>query len=175
MMALAYFITFSTYGAWLHGTDRGKGSVDRLHNIHGTPFVEPDAQRERDAAARMNEPPYILHENARTIVRDAIVATCAEKAWLLRALHVRSNHVPLVVSADRDPGRLMSDLKARASRELNRATIDAQAKRWTRHGSTRHLFDEASVAAAVAYTLDKQGARMAYFDPTEKEREPRAK
>jgi hypothetical protein len=28
-MPLAYFITFTTYGTWLHGTAKGNGSVDR--------------------------------------------------------------------------------------------------------------------------------------------------
>ena len=56
-------------------------------------------------------------------------------------------------------------VKARASRDLNRSGTDANVKRWTRHGSTRHLFDEASVAAAVAYTLDEQGVPMAVYDP----------
>jgi hypothetical protein len=41
---LAYFITFSTYGAWLHG--RGVGSVDKLHNEVGTPFLAADAEQE---------------------------------------------------------------------------------------------------------------------------------
>ena len=31
-MALAYFITFTTYGTWLPGSVKGKGSVDREHN-----------------------------------------------------------------------------------------------------------------------------------------------
>ena len=69
----------------------------------------------------------------------------------------------VVVSAEREPGRLMSDLKARASRELNRSGTDANEKRWARHGSTRHLLDEATVAAAVAYTLDEQGSPMAVY------------
>ena len=64
----------------------------------------------------------------------------------------------------------MSDLKARASRELNRTGTDANDKRWTRHGSTRHLFDDASVAAAVAYTLDEQGSPMAVYDPPRESR-----
>ncbi len=164
-MPLAYFITFSTYGTWLHGTDKGNGSVDHHHNAFGAPFVTPDNEREERAARRMTDPPYVLHEMARTIVRDAIVALCTEKDWMLLALHVRTNHVHSVISAQREPGRLMSDLKARASRELNRFGTDANAKHWTRHGSTRHLFDERSVAAAVAYTLDEQGPRMAIYDP----------
>jgi hypothetical protein len=74
----------------------------------------------------------------------------------------------VVISADCDPGRLMSDLKARASRELNRQGFDDTDRiRWTRHGSTRHLFDIRSVEERAKYTLDEQGARMAYFDAKE--------
>ena len=164
-MALAYFITFSTYGTWLHGTDKAQGSVDRQHNVYGTPFVAPDRARENQAAVRMTDPPYTLPESARGIVCEAIVGICRDNGWRLHALHVRTNHVHVVVSAEREPGRLMSDLKARASRELNRLGTDNSVKRWTRHGSTRHLFDEASVAAAVAYTLDEQGPPMATYDP----------
>jgi hypothetical protein len=108
-MPLAYFITFSTYGTELHGTQKGRGSVDRTHNQYGTPFVSPDPVRELAAVNRMNEPPYLLSEAARQIVCDAMVAICREKDWQLLALQVRSNHVHVVVSADRDPGRLMSD------------------------------------------------------------------
>ena len=172
-MALAYFITFSTYGTWLHGADKGNGSVDRQHNVFGTPFLSPDSEREEWAAHLMTEPPYVLEESARTVVRDAIVDFCREKCWTLLALHVRTNHVHAVISADREPGRLMSDLKSRASRDLNRAGTDISTKRWTRHGSTRHLFDDTSVAAAIAYTLDEQGSPMATYDPRPKE--PRTK
>jgi REP element-mobilizing transposase RayT len=120
----------------------------------------------------MVDPPYVLEDTARTIARDAIVAYCEEKNWTLLALHVRTNHVHLVLSAERELGRLMSDLKARASRELNRSGTDSNAKRWTRHGSTRHLFDDAAVDAAVAYTLDEQGPAMAVFDSRSHEKPP---
>ena len=164
MMPLAYFITFSTYGTWLHGSDKGEGSVDRNHNVYGTPFLAPDPVRRERAARRMTDPPYVLHETARTIVRDAIVELCEEKHWTLLALHVRTNHVHVVLAGDRKPDRLMSDLKARASRELKRQGENSRLKRWTRHGSTRYLFDETSVEAAVEYTLDEQGPPMAIYD-----------
>ena len=164
-MALAYFITFTTYGTWLHGTDKGAGSVDRHHNVYGTPFISADHERERLAEEKMTGPPYRLREAARTLVRDAIVGLCQEKNWTLLALHVRTNHVHVVLSADRNPKRLRSDLKARASRELNRSGVDTNDKRWTRGGSGRHLFDEASIEAAVRYVLDEQGPPMAVYDP----------
>jgi hypothetical protein len=40
---LAYFITFTCHGTWLHGDERG--SVDRGHNAPGTPFLPPDEPR----------------------------------------------------------------------------------------------------------------------------------
>jgi hypothetical protein len=67
----------------------------------------------------------------------------------------------------------MADLKARASRNLTMAGFDDTGrKRWTRHGSTRHLFFEEAVNGAVHYTLDEQGERMAWY---ERPKEPRTK
>jgi REP element-mobilizing transposase RayT len=172
-MALAYFITFTTYGAWLHGTERGKGSVDREHNVFGAEFVEPDAEREGESRDAMAQPVYVMDAARRDIVRDAIVSIAREKGWQLLAVHVRSNHVHVVISADRDPGRLMGDLKARASRDLTRAGFEnADRRRWTRHGSTRHLFTTEEVEQKVEYTLDEQGTPMSVYDGRN---EPRTK
>lgn len=59
----------------------------------------------------------------------------------------------------------MSDMKGRASHELTRAGFgDAKRKRWTRHGSTLHLYREEDIEAKISYTLDQQGERMAWYD-----------
>jgi REP element-mobilizing transposase RayT len=164
-MPLAYFITFTTYGTWLPGSAKGMGSVDRDHSAFGTPFVAPDAQREQSAREAMVQLPYLMIADEREIVCRAIVDLSRELNWSLQAVHVRTTHIHLVISADREPGRLMSDLKARASRHLTAAGFDdADRRRWTRHGSTRHLFDDAEVAAAIRYTPDGQGERMACYD-----------
>jgi len=164
-MALAYFITFTTYGTWLHGTAKGKGSVDAEHNIYGTPFVEPDAEREQKARTAMVQPPYVMSATERQIVCKAIVELSDDRGWKLWAVHVRSNHVHVVVSADRDPGRIMSDVKGRASRDLTLAGFDnAERRRWTLHGSTRHLFRDEEVEAAIRYTVDGQGEHMAVHE-----------
>ena len=162
-MVLAYFITFSTYGTWLHGTAKAEGSVDRHHNTFGEPLIGNNPALTKYELCRMKAPPFSLDATQREITRDSIIAICQEKIWRLLALHVRTNHVHLVVSADREPGRLMSDIKARASRDLNGFNLKTSI-RWTRHGSTRHLFDEASVSAAIAYTLYEQGPPMAIYD-----------
>lgn len=108
---------------------------------------------------------YLLDAHRRDVVRDAIVAIASEKGWQLWAAHVRSNHVHVVIAAEREPGRLMADLKARASAALTKAGFESsERRRWTRHGSTRHIFTEDSLAERIVYTLDCQGERMAHYD-----------
>jgi hypothetical protein len=161
-VSLAYFITFSTYGTWLHGN--AKASVDDEHNVYGTPFLEASGDREQQARATMVQPPYVMTEAEREIVCNAIVNLARDRGWQLLAVHVRTNHVHCVISAERDPDRVMSDMKGRASRDLTLAGFDrAERRRWTRHGSTRHLFHEDEIPAAIHYTLDEQGDRMAWY------------
>jgi REP element-mobilizing transposase RayT len=115
----------------------------------------------------------VMNARQRDVVHDAIVGIATEKNWRLWAVHVRSNHVHVVITAEREPRRLMSDLKARASRELTRAGFDdPERRRWTRHGSTKHLFEWAQVQEKINYTLYAQGAPMALYDGTG---EPRTK
>ncbi len=91
--------------------------------------------------------------------------------------HVRTNHAHAVVTAQPDPRRVMSDMKARASRELTLADFGTAGRhRWTRHGSTLHLFRQEEVEAKIRYTLDGQGPRMAWYAREERHRlDPRHK
>jgi REP element-mobilizing transposase RayT len=173
-MALAYFITFSTYGTWLHGN--AKGSVDKKHNGYGTAWLESDAERENQVREAMTQTDYFMSAMERDIVCKAIVDLTQNRGWQVWAVQVRTNHVHIVVSGDRDPGRIMSDMKGRASRDLSRAGFDDNnRRRWTRHGSTRHLFREEEVEASICYTLDEQGERMACYEAPRHAKEPRTK
>jgi REP element-mobilizing transposase RayT len=162
---LAYFITFHTYGTWLHG--QTPGSVDRAHNQYGTPFLPADSMQVDESRERMTQEPYLLDEKWRRIVRDAIVEECRFRGWKLLALHVRSNHVHMIVAAEREPETVMRMCKSQASKRLNQAGCEnPDRKRWTTHGSTIYLWDEAAVADKVAYTLHGQGEAMAVYDRT---------
>ena len=55
---LGYLITFRTYGTWLHGDPRG--SVDRFHNIYGTPKLPPSPIRQEYERRLMKMPPVKL-------------------------------------------------------------------------------------------------------------------
>jgi REP element-mobilizing transposase RayT len=173
MAPLAFFITFSTYGAWLHG--RAPGSVDREHNVPGTPFLPPDGNVEQAMRIAMRQEPYLLDEIRRKIVLRTIKEVAAHRKWKLWAVHVRSNHVHVVITADCKPEKVMADLKAWCSRRLREACNEADERdRWTQHGSTRYLNDETSFGAAVAYVIDDQGVPMERYDCRKVPDEPEA-
>ena len=164
---LAYFISFHTDGTWLPGN--ADGSVDRAHNLYGTPLLPSDPDRERQAGARMDQPAYTLAAPRRALVLQAIQEVCAYRGWTLLAAHVRTHHVHTVVMAGAAPERVMADFKTYASRKLNAGGFDTpEHKRWTRHGSTRYLWQPTHVEAAIRSVVQQQGAPMAVYENTER-------
>jgi len=64
------------------------------------------------------------------------------------------NHVHLVLEAEKAPEPVMNCLKAYASRALREAGMDpGGVRRWSRHGSTRYLWNPAQIDAAVGYVV----------------------
>jgi hypothetical protein len=104
---LAYFLTFTTYGTWLHG--RPQGSVDRNHNLPGEPFLPADLEMEQTRRQSMRQEPYILDEARRAVVLRTIREVAAHRRWRLWAVHARTNHVHIVVTASDKPEKVMAD------------------------------------------------------------------
>jgi REP element-mobilizing transposase RayT len=159
---LAYFLTITCYGTWLHGDERG--SVDREHNALGTPVLCPDPERQARERNNLGEPAYFLDAPHRRVTLDALCQIAQRKGWALHAAHVRSNHVHIVLTASGPPERAMNDVKTAASRHLNRVfPAECNRTRWTRHGSTRYLWTEEAVAEKIQYVLHGQGEPMERF------------
>ena len=160
---MIYLITFACYGCRLHGD--AAGSVDRAHNLPGSPLLEARPGRVAAESRKMDQPSYGMDGSRREVVLAALLERCQQQRWTLLAAHVRSNHVHLVVEAEASPERVMNDVKSYASRCLNRTGLDGPGrKRWARHGSTRWLWKPEHVSAAIRYVVDEQGERMAVFE-----------
>jgi REP element-mobilizing transposase RayT len=150
---LAYFLTWRTFGTWLHGDDRG--SVDRKHNALGAPLLPPDpafVQRDR---SRMSAQAVVFDQHQRQLIDGAIRERCRHAGWVLLALNVRTNHVHAVVAASEPAGQVMISLKAWATRRLRDDGVAAR-KIWARHGSTRYLWDQAGLENTCKYVTDLQ-------------------
>ena len=144
---LAYFLTWTTYGTWLPGDDRGW--VD--HRERGV--QPPDPRRAGRARKLMKHDQVVLTDDQRLLVHRTIIESCQAVCWSVHALNVRSNHVHIVLNAaDQGPERAMTFLKAWASRKLNEIFSPSVRQRWwTRHGSTRYIKTDQSLAKAIEY------------------------
>ena len=165
---VAYFLTWTCRGARLHGD--AKGSVDRAHNGFGSPLVQADAWREAGELARMGDvSKVVLAPEHQSVVHAAVSGVCEHRSWKLLALAVRSNHVHLVVNAPRhSPESVMQLCKSWATRRLREAGVfDSQAPVWTRHGSTRYIWDESGLSEALDYVVNQQDNRRRFRNETE--------
>jgi len=160
---LAYLITFRGYGTWLHGDVRG--SIDRSHNIYGTPRIAPNPRLERSDAAQLRNEFITFNPAQRQTIEQAIRAVCRHRQYALCAANVRTNHVHTVVSAPCKPEPVMNAFKSYGTRALRRAGLISQTtKPWVRHGSTRYLWKERHVERAIEYVLYGQGDEPPSFD-----------
>lgn len=155
---LAFFLTWTTYGTWLPGDDRGW--VEKPGQ-----FQEPDLRRKKAAEALLTEPPCRLDDEQRSVVENTLAHHCRIRGWQLRTASCRTNHVHVVVTApDRGPEEVMDQFKAwctRRLKDLERSRHPtAQMIRqnwWTQRGSKRWLNDEASLEEAIRYVSEGQG------------------
>jgi REP element-mobilizing transposase RayT len=183
---LAYFLTWTTYGTWLPGDERGW--VKR-----GEGFQLPDPIRRSDAEARMTEDACSLDNEQRKLVETTIADHCRIRGWYLHTVNRRTNHVHVVVTASRDPDEVREQFKAWCTRKLKElqqsrtrsATLARRASEgrlparrasegrlparraseavshirrnwWTERGSKRFIGDEESLEAVIRYVRDLQ-------------------
>lgn len=83
---LAYLITFTCYGIRLHGAE--SGSVDREHNIPGTPYLPSNKARVAAKEKLMKQAPYELDRQRKSAVLIALRDVSSRRGWKLFAAHV---------------------------------------------------------------------------------------
>jgi REP element-mobilizing transposase RayT len=147
---LAYFISWTVKGCWLHGDARG-------FVVKGVPGIQPHDRKLNDAMRdSLREQPHRLSPEQRCLVEQTIRDHCCIRAWTLHAVNARTTHVHVVVTAtDVTPETVMEQFKAWCSRRLNER-CKGRRKWWTEHGSTLWINDEASFVKAVDYVLNRQ-------------------
>ena len=89
---LAYFLTWTTYGSWLPGDERGW--VEKPGE-----FLPPDAHLEQASRSLMTEPPLILDSTQRELVENTIADHCRHRGWHLHAVACRTHSGPLCSEA----------------------------------------------------------------------------
>jgi REP element-mobilizing transposase RayT len=134
---VGFFITFRYYGTWLHGDERG--SVDRHHRVYGTPGLPQSSLRRQHDRNLLKQPPVKLSARQRPVVESAIRETCTIRHWQLWTVNVRTNHVHVVVTANKKPDAVMRALKANATRAMKEAGVwTSELSPWEFRGSKKY-------------------------------------
>ncbi len=158
-----YFISFRSYGTWLHGSQ--EGCVDDGHNKPGEEFLPPNPMRHDYAHSLLKHEPVMLNDERRWVVRRTIEEVCAHRGWTLLAINVRTTHVHTVVRAEHEPERVINDFKAWCTRRMvERGVVEKGSRVWATHGSTRWLHGE-GLAKAIDYVLNQQGPALPEREP----------
>ena len=112
----------------------------------------------------MKSKAFLMGFTERYIVLNSIKSTCDYRGWILYAVHIRTNHVHLLVKSDASAEKTLSIIKAYASRDLNKHFLCVnKGKYWSRHGSTRYVWSSMFLYPAMEYVIDRQGERMACY------------
>jgi REP element-mobilizing transposase RayT len=155
---MIYHIIWTTYGTWLPGDERG-------WMRKGIPAVlPPDPELERACREAMREDMVLLDDEQRQIVAKTIADHCRIRGWVLLALASKTNHVHVVVEADRDGEVVRDQLKAWCSRRLSdhAGLTEVQTKtggrrRWfTERGYIRRIEDDDYLREVIAYVESQQ-------------------
>jgi REP element-mobilizing transposase RayT len=157
-MAIAFFSTWTTYGTWLPGDQRGWFK-------RGEGYQAPNPLREFEAALRMTERAITFDKEQRHLVEKTIADHCRIRKWLLHGVNCRSNHVHVVVTA---PNRAIEvpreQFKAWCTRKLKErerplladGRIAVREDWWTERGWDEYIDDEKSLLEVIAYVCDGQ-------------------
>jgi REP element-mobilizing transposase RayT len=160
-----FFLTFTTYGTWLHG--QSSGSVDSRHNVLGMEGVEENSQLLGYRQSQMKHSPLRLTQAARLDVRDTLLEVAAHRGWNILAGNVQPDHVHLLISAEAEPDKTMRDFKSYATRRLREHGLISKTRSvWTEHGSTRWVNFSEPAWKIVAYILNEQADQFAIIDAT---------
>ena len=155
---LGYFITWTTYGTWLPGDERGwqrKGEPD---------IQRPNALSKESAQGKLKEAEFRMRQSDRGIVEATVNRHCKIRNWELHTVEARSNHVHVVVTAPGyDPETVRDQLKAWCTRKL-KPNHPNRERFWTEGVSRRYLNTDGDLDSAIIYVNEARDRKGVEYD-----------
>jgi len=142
---LGYMITWTTYGTWLQGDERGYVKNGQTHPGNKVLLQRNKKSQSKDMVK--------LSRNQQKVVRKAIIEEAELQDQRIYALSVQSNHVHIVVKYTRQPiSKIVAYYKKSARLALK--TTGHNDKLWTKGYDKRFCFDMAALEQRIKYVQD---------------------
>ena len=139
---LGYMITWTTYGTWLQGDERGYVKDGRIYPGNKA-LMKSNRQLQLQDAIR-------LSRIQQQVVQKAIIEEAASQGQRIYALSVRSNHIHLVAENIPQPISKVVAYYKKAARLALKA-MGHNGKLWTRGYDKRFCFDEEILKERIKY------------------------
>jgi len=139
---LGYMITFTTYGTWLQGDERGFVK-DGITYAANQSLAQSNKQN-------LSKNPVKLSKNQRVIAAKAIYEKANRLNQKILALAVCSNHVHIVANYISEPiGLVVSHYKNSAQVVLRKVGLTGRI--WTKGFDKRYCFDVQALKSRIDY------------------------
>ncbi|HVK17857.1 MAG TPA: transposase [Fimbriiglobus sp.] len=186
MTTTTWLLTWTCYGNWLPGDERGFVSRVRdrrpdepsatTRREHDAPGTEYDAEMSglwRSARDRLKGDPIRLNLDQARVLVDQFHETAEYRSWVIHAAAVMANHAHIVVEAlsEVDPSDPLADFKAYGSRALNRRWgKSVSGTWWTESGSKRKKATAEAIEEAIEYVRTQPHALVICVQGQQSER-----
>jgi REP element-mobilizing transposase RayT len=160
----ALHITWTCYGTWLPGDERGSVSNQLLpeggfrvkQNNPGTPVLAGDSYtRQRAMKLQKGETVFLTAAEA-LCVAEELVNAARDRGWRILRGAVMANHVHVVVTDCPDDGPAVRRILKGVSQAKLRERTGRGQRCWTAGGSDRYKHDQAAIDAAVRYAAKQE-------------------
>ncbi|OHB60543.1 MAG: hypothetical protein A2167_06355 [Planctomycetes bacterium RBG_13_46_10] len=139
---LGYMITFTTYGTWLQGDERG-------YVKNGTIYPENESLKQTNKQLQLQDE-IRLSRAQQKVVRDAIIKEAHLLGQRILALSVNATHIHIVAENNSKPISNIVAYYKKAAR-LALKSIGHEGKIWTKGYDKRFCFDRALLERRIRY------------------------
>jgi hypothetical protein len=170
-----WFLTWTTYGTWLPGDERGFVSNVRFgpgpelrHNQITEAYDANMPGLIKSSKANLTGPVIWLRKAHADHLLSQFLETARIRKWFPRTIAIMVNHVHIVtaVTGDPEPEDVLRDFKSYGSRKLNQHFGKPESDTWwTESGSKRKLRDNKAIANANLYVKNQENPLLVWVDP----------
>ena len=168
----ALHITWSCYGTWLPGDQRGYVSNTRLpeggylpkKNTPGTVVTADDAYTRQRARDLQKQPTSLLSATLAFEAAKALVEAARLRGWRILRGAVMTNHVHVLVLDCPDDGPAVRRILKGSSQAALSSKVCQSRRWWTAGGSDRYKHGWQAIEAAVQYVAQQPGVLAEIMD-----------
>ena len=139
---IGYMLTWTTYGSWLQGDERGW--------VKNGTILEPDIRLYLTNKQKLKSAPVKLNESQRRLVKEVISAESKKINHRIYALDVCSNHVHIVAeSCSKSISRIVQRYKRVSTYTLQKNGFNGKV--WTKGYDKRYCFNVKDLENVISY------------------------